>query len=177
MPPSSDAERRIRDLLEEVVEAHGYDLVAVFLTRSAGRRVLRLHIDRPGGVGLEDCRRVSLSVSPLLDVHDPLPGAYDLEVSSPGKDRPLQRIEDFRRFAGHRVRLRLEPGPGSTRVTGVLVGLEDETVLVETAGGIERVPLSSVTRAHLVLDFEEYRRLGSVDLDDGTPDLPGPDSP
>ncbi len=176
-PSDRDLQHRIRDLLEDVVEAQGCELVAVVLTRIGGRRVLRLHIDRPGGVGLEACRRVSLAVSPLLDVHDPIPGTYDLEVSSPGMERPLQRAVDFQRFAGYRVRMRLEPGSGSARLAGVLRGIDGDAVLVETGDALQRVPLAAVARAHLVLDFDAYRRLGSADLTDGPPDPPDPDDP
>jgi hypothetical protein len=73
--------------------------------------------------------------------------------------------------------MRLEPGTGPGRIAGVLKGIEGDVILVETGGAILRVPLATVARAHLVLDFEEYRRLGSADLDDGAPDPSGPASP
>src|SRR5690606_14779876 len=96
----------MRVLLEPVVEDLGYELVLVELVGS-GQRTLRLYIDAPGGVNLDDCESVSRQVSAVLDVDDPIAGAYTLEVSSPGIERPLVREDHFRSHVGERVRIRL----------------------------------------------------------------------
>ncbi len=161
--PIRDIEERVRALLEEPIEDEGYDLVAVVHTTAAGGRTLRVHIDKPGGVTVGDCTRITHLVSPLLDVEDPIEGAYRLEVSSPGMDRPLQRLSDFERFAGYRAKLRLEPGGGPRRLTGTLRGVEGDSVLIERTEHVRRVPVSAIERANLVLDLDEYRALAGLD--------------
>lgn len=159
---SRDIEDRIRALLEEPVEAEGFELVAVVHTTADGGRTLRVHIDNPGGVTVGDCTRVTRLVSPLLDVEDPISGAYRLEVSSPGMDRPLQRPADFERFEGYRVKLRLEKGAGPRQLRGVIRGVEDGCVLLERTEHVRRVPLEAIERANLLLDIEEYRALAGL---------------
>jgi len=169
-PPSNrQIEQQVRQLAEGLVEAEGLDLVAVLLTTDAGRRVLRVCVDRAGGVSIQDCARVSRLLSPLLDVEDPVPGRYHLEVSSPGIERPLQRCADFARFTGYRARLRLEPGAGPQRISGVLRGLEGEQLLLEREGHTRRIPLSGIERATLILDLEEYRALAGLGPLDAPP--------
>lgn len=107
----------LEDLLRPAVDAQGYELVSVFWGREQAGNVFRLTIDRLPGQGYvshEDCVRVSREVSALLDVHDVLPAAYSLEVSSPGVDRPLRRSADFVRFIGERAKVRLRPSAPQT---------------------------------------------------------------
>jgi ribosome maturation factor RimP len=161
--PDRDIEAKVRALLEETVEDEGCELVAVVHTSTPTGRTLRVHIDRPGGVTVGDCTRLTRLLSPLLDVHDPISGAYRLEVSSPGIDRPLQRLSDFARFAGYRVKLRLEQGAGPRQLKGVLRGVEGDEVLLERTEHTRRVPFEAIERAHLVLDLDEYRALSGLD--------------
>lgn len=164
---SFEHQHSLRALLEPTVERLGFDLVA--LEWVGGRRgTLRLSIDKPGGVGADDCALVSRRVGPLLDEADPFPSAYDLEVSSPGIDRPVQRPDDFRRFQGYRIRLRAAEGLPRRRFTGTLHGLDGEDVLVEVDGQTHRVPLDAVEAAHLVLDLDAYQKLA-----EGLPPIPG----
>ncbi len=152
------------ELLEPTVDREGYELVAVEFMTLDGRPTLRVSIDRPGGVTVKDCSRVSRAISPALDVEDPIDGAYHLEVSSPGIDRPLQRPSDFNRFAGYQVRIQLEAaGPGERRrYKGLLVGARDGEVEVEVDGERHRLNLDSVERARLVLDLDEYQQLAEA---------------
>jgi len=124
-------------------------------------QLLRLSIDRVGGISAKHCAAVSRAVSPLLDEDDPIVGRYRLEVSSPGMDRPVQRPEDFERFAGYQIKIRLEPGPERRRYTGVLKGCLDDDVVIDVEGQEHRFHLESIARARLVLSGEEYRTLGS----------------
>lgn len=173
--PSRDIEARVRALLEEILEVEGYELVAVVHTTADGRRTLRVHIDKPGGVTVGDCTRATRLVSPVLDVEDPIEGAYRLEVSSPGIERPLQRLADFARFAGYRVKLRLEPGAGPRQLKGVLRGVQGDAVLLERTDHVRSVPLEVIERANLILDIDEYRALAGLgDLNE--PALPVPPS-
>ncbi len=149
----------LRRLLEPVVEREGCELVAIEILGSPGRALLRVYIDTVGGVNVDVCARVSRAISPVLDVEDPFPGAWELEVSSPGIERPLQRENDFVRFVGFGVKVKLAPGPERRRYSGVLRGLEDGHVLVEADGMTHRLPLDQIDKAHLDLDDEQFARL------------------
>lgn len=142
---------RLTELIKPAVEALGYELVGVEYRRGRKRALLRVYIDQPDGVTLEDCARVSHQVSGVLDVEDPIVEGYDLEVSSPGLDRPLFEPEHFERFAGNRVRVRMSvPVEGRRQFTGVLLGIENGQVRVEEEGVERRIPLESVSVARLV---------------------------
>jgi ribosome maturation factor RimP len=144
---------RLWKLLEPVVESRGLELLEVEFQRETRGWVLRLYIDREeGGVTLDDCTAVSREVGDLLDVKDPIDHPYHLEVSSPGLDRPLRRPKDFQRWAGHRVRIMVS-GPRKKTIQGVLSGLQDETVEIETALGPQRVPLKEIAKARLVYEW------------------------
>ena len=141
---------RLLGILEPAVEAMGFELADVDV--HLGRRgVLRLYIDREGGVTLDDCQRVSEQVGALLDVEDPLPGSYNLEVSSPGFDRRLRTRAHFERFVGERVRIELrEALQGRRNFTGQLTGVEGGDALLEVDGEVWRLPLNDVAVARLV---------------------------
>ena len=119
-------------LLEPTVERLGYELADLEVRVGGKSGVVRLFIDKPDGIGLEDCEKVSRAVSALLDVEDPLPGNYDLEVSSPGLDRTLTKIEHFQRFMGQTVKVKLRiPREGRRRFRGTLLSVDDENIVVE----------------------------------------------
>ncbi len=162
------ARRRIRDhirtLLTPTIEELGCELVGVSLTGDRTGRILRLSIDKPGGVKVEDCTRISRAVSPELDVEDPLPGRYRLEVSSPGLERPLQRHSDFQRFRGFQARVRTLPGAGRTNWLGTLLGLENGAVVMEVDGERQVFAFEEIDRARLELSTEEFLRIGSEGL-------------
>jgi ribosome maturation factor RimP len=151
---------QVRRLLEPVLARDGYDLVEVEWVRGGGRWTLRLYVDSPGGVGLDECQAVSSLVDPILDVSDLIEPAYDLEVSSPGLERPLRRPADFERFAGQRARLKTygpvagtAPGsPGRKHWTGRLLGFKDGAVEIDVDGVPHRVPHDQLAKAHLEYD-------------------------
>jgi ribosome maturation factor RimP len=153
---------RARRLLEPVLERDGYELVEVEWVRSGRTWTLRLFIDRPGGVGIDDCALVSRTVDPILDVEDFIEPAYELEVSSPGLDRPLRKPADFERFAGRRAHLKAygpvegtAPGaPPRKSWTGVLRGQRDGRVEIEVDGVLHRVPHDRIAKANLEVDLE-----------------------
>ena len=140
-------------IIEPSLEAMGYCLVRVALT-GARRATLQVMAERrdEAPMSVEDCAEISRSVSALLDVADPIAGAYTLEVSSPGIDRPLVRPEDYDRFAGFAARIELNaPQDGRKRFHGRLLGcVEDHVRLIDEAGEV-RLPLAAITRAKLVL--------------------------
>lgn len=121
----------LRTKLEALVASEGMELLAVEFAGTAKKPILRLVIDREGGVSLDDCALVSEQASVLLDVFDPFPGAYTLEVSSPGMERKFYRREDYLRFAGQVVRVRMAPTwSGAKVIEGFLEGLEAGMVRV-----------------------------------------------
>jgi ribosome maturation factor RimP len=144
---------KVRAIAEPLAAGEGLELVDVELAGGGGRTTLRLYIDRAGGVSLDDCTSVSRAVSAALDVEDPIEGAYDLEVSSPGLDRPLRTPEHFEKFAGEEVRIKaFGPIPElDNRKTfhGTLRGFEDGRVLVEVDDKLFRVPRDRIAKAHL----------------------------
>lgn len=147
--------QRLVKILEPVVEDLGFELWHLELEGSGDNRLLRLYIDAPEGIVLEDCERVSHEVSATLDVADPLPGAYRLEVSSPGLDRPLTKPEHFRRFLGERARVTLyAPLEGRRRFNGVLSDADDEGVRLECDGEPVTLPFASIAKARLVPEFD-----------------------
>jgi ribosome maturation factor RimP len=137
------------ELLEPAVGAMGYELADI--DAHLGRRgLLRLFIDREGGVTVDDCQRVSEQVSALLDVEDPLPGSYVLEVSSPGFDRRLRKREHFERFSGERARVELrDPLEGRRNFVGTLLGVDGDSVSLEVDGRKWHLPLNDIAMARL----------------------------
>ena len=137
--------------VEAAVRGLGYELVGVEYLPQGRRSLLRVYIDSPDGITVDDCERVSHQVSGVLDVDDPIRGQYVLEVSSPGLDRPLFTAEHFRRFAGSRVRLRISPPlEGRRNFSGVLRGLNDDLVVVIQEDGEVKIPLHQIEQARLV---------------------------
>jgi ribosome maturation factor RimP len=158
---------KLRALLEPTVASLGYDLIAIELLGSSRRPLMRVSIDRPGGVNLDHCALVSHRISPLLDEADPVTGAYDLEVSSPGIDRPVQRLVDFARFAGYRARVVLVEGLPRRRYTGELRGVEGDDVKIEVDGVEHALAFADIEKAHLVLDLKAYEALGKITAAEG----------
>lgn len=148
---------RLRALVESGVSALGFDLVDVELIGGRQHQTLRVYIDSRGGITVDDCADVSRHVSAILDVEDPLPGSYTLEVSSPGLDRPLVTRADFERYRGQMVKLRMHaPVAGRRNFTGRLLEVTGEVIAIEVGplpGGVmERIDLSlaDIERARLV---------------------------
>ena len=141
----------LQGLLEPTVERLGYELVDLEVRLGSGNGLVRVFIDKPDGVDLDDCGKVSLAVSALLDVEDPVPGNYNLEVSSPGLDRKLTKPAHFQRFAGETVKVQMRfPIEGRRRFRGTLVSSDDENIVVEVDGESHSLPLKTIDTARLV---------------------------
>jgi ribosome maturation factor RimP len=135
------------ELLERTVPALGYELVDFDM--SPRTKQVRVFIDKPGGVEVVYCARVSNHLTRLFTVEDV--DFERLEVSSPGLDRPVKRLTDYARFAGHEAQLTLNvPVDGAKRIKGILRGTEDDDVLVETPAGVQSFPFGTIARARLV---------------------------
>lgn len=139
-------------LIEPAVTALGYELVGIEYAGPGGRRgLLRVYIDAPQGVTVDDCERVSHQVSGVLDVEDVIQGQYTLEVSSPGLDRPLFTPAHYVRYAGQLVKLRLvAPQDGRRNIVGVLRGMDGENVVLVEEGNTISVPVQNIHSARLV---------------------------
>jgi ribosome maturation factor RimP len=150
---------RARQLLEPIVVREGFELVEVEWGREGPAWVLRIFVDRPGGVNIDHCQELSRVVEPVLDVEDFIEPAYSLEVSSPGLDRPLRKPKDFERFAGQRAHVKTY-GPIDTPAgprknwTGTLRGFEEGAVLIDVDGALNRIPHDKIAKANLEYDFE-----------------------
>ena len=145
-----ERETKLYELIEPTVTALGFELVGVLLRGGRSRGLIRVYIDRDGGVTVDDCARVSDRVNGLLDVADPMPGEYDLEVSSPGLDRPLFFERDFARFTGTGLKVTLHrPVEGRRRFAGTLGGYDDGVLLVDEQGTEHRFAISDIESARL----------------------------
>ena len=142
------------DLLEPVVTGMGYELVEIEYNPSTRHGVLKIYIDHEDGIQLDDCTDVSHQVSALLDVEDLIQGHYNLEVSSPGLDRPLTSIKDYQRFTGEMVKIKTAMAiDGRRNFKGRLRGVEADEINIECDGQQFYLPLASIEKARLVPEF------------------------
>ena len=141
---------RLISLIEPLLKQLGYELVELEFAPGRGRGSLRIFIDRPEGIGISDCERVSREVSALLDVEDPIATAYALEVSSPGDDRVLRTPAHFERFKGARVLVELSaPRDGRRRYTGMLQEVSATGVALEVDRQRVELPFGEIAKARL----------------------------
>lgn len=145
----------LREILEPPTEALGYELVHLEVSGRGRDSILRLYIDAPGGIQLEDCELVSRQLGTVLDVEDPIHVGYTLEVSSPGLDRPLVKPDHFRRFLGSRVKVNMHGYiMGRRRFTGILREADEDRAVVEVDGEPYELPYDEMDSARLVPEFE-----------------------
>jgi ribosome maturation factor RimP len=146
---------RLDEIVTRVAVSEGLELVEVEYRGSPNNRILRIFIDKPGGVTLADCENVSHQVGAIIDVEDVIAERYTLEVSSPGLDRKLLKPQDYERFAGKKARVKLRhPIEGRSNFTGRLAGLDQGEALLDVEGGSRlRFPLDEVALARLVIEF------------------------
>jgi ribosome maturation factor RimP len=142
-------------LLEPTIERLGYELTDLELKLGGRDGLVRIFIDKEAGIDIEDCETVSRQVSAILDVEDPLPGHYTLEVSSPGLDRTLTKPAHFQRFMGEDVKVKLRfPLQGRRNFRGALKAADDEHIEVEVDGESHSLPLATIETARLVPHFQ-----------------------
>ena len=147
---------RLVGLVEPLLERLGYELVDLEFSGGRGSAMLRVFIDRQTGVGIEDCEAVSREVSALLDVHDPVPTGYRLEVSTPGLDRVLRTPAHYARFAGAQVAVELTvPREGRRRYTGQLLQSDADGMELMVAGAPVAFPYREVDQARLVPEWPD----------------------
>ncbi|MCH8976252.1 MAG: ribosome maturation factor RimP [Proteobacteria bacterium] len=139
------------ELLEPVVIALGYEMLGIEYFKQKDGSLLRLYIDHDSGVTLDDCTRVNHQVIGVLDVHDPIKERYHLEISSPGLDRPLFTLEQFKRYLGQEVKMKFRERFNERRqIRGVIKAVEEKAVLVSEDGVDYLIPADVIDSAHLV---------------------------
>lgn len=144
----------VQGWVEEIIAGSELELVDVEYVKEHSGWVLRVYLDKPDGIDLEDCRGVSEVLDKKLDEEDTITGAYSLEVSSPGLERPLKKVTDYERFAGRLVQIRTYRGfNGHKRFEGVLQGLEGDNVLLEWEGETIEIPLELIAKANLAMEL------------------------
>lgn len=149
-------ERALLSALEPLAAAHDMEVVTIEVVGSRKAPTIRVYLDCEGGIGFDELSSAQEWVNAVMDELDPFPGAYTLEVSSPGIDRPLRTLEHFARFAGEKAQISLtEPHQGRAKWTGILAGVEGNDVLLDVDGLTEHLPLEQIKKAHVIgtIDF------------------------
>lgn len=145
--------KKICELAVPVCESQGLELVHAEFSVNSGMRILRIYIDRENGVTIEDCAKTSRELSNLFDVKLDIPGKYSLEVSSPGLDRPLVKPEDFLKFRGEKVQIKifepLEPDSDRKNFKGIIKESDENTILIELETGEVSIPFDKIKSARL----------------------------
>mgnify|MGYP003336190411 CR=1 FL=1 len=148
---------RLQDVVAPILWALGLELVEIACVGQGPRSIVRVFIDKPGGVTVADCERAHVALGPALDVADPFPHAYTLEVSSPGLDRPFKRLQDYQRAVGKHVNVKLrQPLNGQWRLRGELMHVDEQSVVLALADGRSapetvRVEMPAIAEARLVV--------------------------
>jgi ribosome maturation factor RimP len=149
-----EVQRRVEEIADSLLKDEGLELVDLEYRREGRRWVLRLFIDKEGGVTVEDCATVSRELADILDAKDAIPEAYVLEVSSPGLNRRVRKRRDFFRFAGRKVEVRLAAlQDGRRKIVGTILGVEGEAVVVAAPEATYTIALEDIARATLVYEF------------------------
>jgi len=146
--------QRSWELLAPIIEANGYELVEVEFVMEKGNWILRLYVDREGGITLQDCVNLSGEISHILDVEDYVDRTYNLEVSSPGLNRPLRREKDFKKYVGEQIKVIMkEPVGGRKNFKGILKDIRNSEIILETGEQVFTLALSNVKKANVIFDF------------------------
>lgn len=142
----------LKQLLEPLLNDLGYQLWGIDYLAQGKYSLLRVYIDKPEGIGLDDCERVSRQVSALLDVEDPIPGNYNLEVSSPGMPRPLFFPWQYQHYIGSTIELKLiKPLQGKRKISGAVISVSDSAVVLEMDHEQHEILFSAIARANLTV--------------------------
>ena len=146
--------QKLHDLLDPEVTAMGYELLGIELSNSGSASFLRIYIDKSEGINIDDCVLVSQQLTGLLDVNNPIKGKYNLEVSSPGLERPLFTDEQLKKHIGQIVMIKLhEKYKGKRRIIGKIEAVEDLEIVIKCNESKENIPLDLINKANLVAKF------------------------
>ncbi|HBA66172.1 MAG: ribosome maturation factor RimP [Gammaproteobacteria bacterium HGW-Gammaproteobacteria-10] len=148
------APEHLVNLIQPIVEGLGYECVGIEYNPHPRNGLLRIYIDSEQGILVEDCSKVSHQVSGMLDVEDPIQGNYQLEISSPGDDRPLFSIQQFERFIGHMVSVNLfKPIEKRRKISGVIQSVDNDTVFLQEGDRVYEIPFQAMSKARLVPEY------------------------
>lgn len=146
--------KKLREIIQPICERHFFELVDLEYRRESHGWVLRIYVDKVGGVSVEDCAYISEKISKELDIKDPIPHSYILEVSSPGLDRPLRNKRDFERHLGEKVEITLiKEMEGRRKLEGKIYRADDDSVTLEIEGTLISIPLNNIKKAMLIVEF------------------------
>jgi ribosome maturation factor RimP len=146
-------QEKIEQLIQPAIESMGYELWGCEYLAQGKHSLLRIYIDKADGIGVADCEKVSHQVSALLDVEDPVPGNYSLEISSPGIPRPLFRNSQYQRYAGLQVEIKLfKPVEGQRKFVGAIVSADESTLILDIGGNQQEFLFSNIVKAYLTVE-------------------------
>ena len=160
---SIDVDSQIRTIAQEVVSGLGFELVDIELTGNRSQQLIRIFIQKPEGILLSDCVAVSRELGERFDDKNVIENSYRLEISSPGIERPLRKVQDFERYVGHRVRIRLKSKQeGKRRIVGKIVEVDDNMVRIISKNGQKAsFSLADIAKTNLDVDWgKEFQGLG-----------------
>lgn len=141
-------------LIKPVVEGFGYECLGVEYNPHPQHGLLRIYIDQEEGVGVADCKKVSHQVSAVMNVENPIQGNYQLEVSTPGSERPLFKLSHFQCYIGHKIQVKLfKPVNNRRKVIGEIISVVDELVCIQTANEVFEIPFKSMSKANLIAEY------------------------
>jgi ribosome maturation factor RimP len=151
---SREIEDRVRGIVDSILSNEGMELVEIEYRRESKGWVLRLYIDKAGGITLDDCTHISQEVGRSLDVEDFIAIPYTLEVSSPGLTRPLKKEKDFMKYRNQIIKVKtINPIENRRQFKGKLLGISENRIEIEMDGGVFQIPLSNVAKANLEIDW------------------------
>jgi ribosome maturation factor RimP len=148
------APEHLVNLIEPIVEGLGYECVGIDYNPHPQHGLLRIYIDSENGILVDDCSKVSHQISGVLDVEDPIQGNYQLEISSPGADRPFFKVSQFEKFIGDKVMVNLFKAiEGRRKITGLIKKVEDDVITLQDGDQIFEVPFDAMSKARLVPEY------------------------
>jgi ribosome maturation factor RimP len=154
---------RVSAIADPILSNEGMELVELEYRRESKGWVLRLYIDKEGGVTLDDCTRISQEVGRSLDVEDFISTPYTLEVSSPGLARPLKKEKDFMKYRNHMIKVKtIDPIENRRQFKGKLLGITENRIEIAMDGGVFQIPLSNLAKANLEIDWDMLRKGDSI---------------
>lgn len=152
---------QLESLLDADISSMGYEFVGCVLMQQGRGTLLRIYVDKPGGVTVEDCTKVTRHVNSVLDVEDPIQGHYTLEVSSPGLERPLFKPMHYQKVIGKKIKLKLHaPRDGRRNFSGVLQAADAENITLLIDNVAIELPYHDIDKAHVELEFPELKKVG-----------------
>ena len=151
-----EVDSRIWTIAQEILSSLGLELIDIELTGNRSQRIIRVYIEKPGGIFISDCVAASRELGERFEEEDVIENSYRLEVSSPGIERPLRKIQDFERYAGHWVRIRLKGrGKGKRKISGKIVAIDENIIYVLSRdGGKASFSLADIAKANLDVDWD-----------------------